>query len=102
MAARRRRNSDGPDYDEIVNSSVSAFRRLDRSAQVVVLLALLIAGVVAGVLYYRGQHGQRAGVPGPVSAPSTAAAGRAITRDLLLGNADGAGEDAVNRDNCLM
>ncbi len=91
--ARRARPSDGIDPQEVeaaIDASVTAFKRLDRRAQIAVLIVLLCAAVVAGVLYLRYQQ------PFQTSGQSVAVA----SDHLLLGNPSGA--NSADRDNFLM
>src|SRR5947209_6022243 len=95
MPTRRRQPFDDREIDPLINSGVRAFKRLDRQAQLGVIIVLLIAGVVAAIIYYRGQHQQAAG-PGPTSA------GAVESPNLIVGNPSGATADMGSPDNFLM
>lgn len=88
-----------------VRPLVAAFGRLDRQTQWVVAVVLAVAGVVAAVLYVRGQQQGRWGQPGPQPSPElrVPATGPAAAGDhLLLGNPSGATADPANRGNYLL
>jgi endonuclease G len=93
--ARRRQSFNERDLDPLVNSSVRAFKRLDRQAQLAVIVVLLIAGVIAAIIYYRNQHH---GATGPNQNPSAAIE----SPNMLLGNPSSATPDPTNADNYLM
>lgn len=86
---RRRPPSNGIDpreIEQIVDASVDTFQRLNRRAQLTVVVLLVALGVVAAVIYFRSQHGKSPGV--------------VATDNLLLGNPSGAG--TADRNNWLM
>jgi len=95
--------------DPLVRASVSAFRQLDRRAQVAVLIVLAIAGLIAAVVYYQRTHPRATGPTattqqpqgGPQAAP-TGGTTAALSPNLLLGNPSGATADPSNRSNYLM
>src|SRR5258706_8101949 len=93
MPKRRRQPFDN--RAPLLNSSVRAFKRLDRQAQLAVIAVILIAGVIAAILYYRQQH-QRAA--GPTQTPSAAL----DSPNLLLGNPSSATPDPGSPDNYLI
>jgi len=91
--ARRASQSDGIDPREVdaaIDASVTAFKRLDRRAQIVVVIFLVCAGFIGAVLYFRYEQ----------SLQSTAPAGAVGNANLLLGNPSGA--NAGDRNNYLM
>jgi endonuclease G len=97
MAGRRNRRGAG-DYDPLINSALGAYRRLDQRAQVIVLIVLLVAGALAaGIVYYQQRHAAQTGPQGPV-----AAAGPALSPQMLLGNPSEARADGSDRANFLM
>jgi endonuclease G len=104
MSARRRWNSDGPDYDQIVNVSARALRRLDPRSQVlVVVLLIAAAGMAAAVMYHRARPQPSAA--NTTAQPSASAPSAVAIRspNLLLGNPSAATSDpAGNRNNYLM
>jgi hypothetical protein len=99
--ARRRNRPD--DFDPIVNSAMSAYRRLDPKSQRIVLIVVLIAGLIAAGFYFYQQH--HAPVPqtqGPSTSTTTTATGAPASAQMLLGNPSGATTDPGNRANYLM
>src|SRR5258707_53869 len=87
--ARRRQPFTQADY-QLINSSVNAFGRLDRPAQLAVILVLLVGGVIASAIYFHTQHPRQ--LPAvPIDSPH-----------LLLGNPSGATPDPANENNYLM
>jgi endonuclease G len=98
--ARRRNRPD--DFDPIVNSAMSAYRRLDPKSQRVVLIVVLIAGLIAAGFYFYQQH--HTPVPqtqGP-STTTTTPTGAPASVQMLLGNPSGATTDPNTRANYLM
>ena len=55
----RRRNDSDPFNERDVESLLNAFTRLDRRAQVWVVIVVLVIGGIAAVLYYRSHSGSR-------------------------------------------
>jgi endonuclease G len=105
MPARRRWNSDGPDYDQIVNISARALRRLDPRSQVLVAVLLIsAAGVAAAVMCHRARPDRSTANAPPPPPPSASAQSAVAIRspNLLLGNPSGATSDPANRNNYLM
>jgi endonuclease G len=98
--AGRRRSSNGlgvRDYERIANASLNAFQKLDRRAQVFVVVLLLVGCAIGGLLYLRAQNAERerqAKLSVPVSADAAA--------NALLGNPSGATSDPGDRSNYLM
>jgi len=90
----RRYRKDAPDYDVLINSAAGAFGRLDPVVRGVFFL-LIIAGIVAAVLYFRSQRAGPSQVPGTV-------ANSPVSPHLLLGNPSSATSDAGGRANYLM
>jgi endonuclease G, mitochondrial len=80
-----RRYTAANDLEPLIDSSINAFLRLTRRAQIIVVVVLLIAGIIAAVVYLRSQHF------GPVA-----------TSNLLLGNPSGASQNPLERNNYLM
>ena len=90
--ARRRGPFDRPgpdDYADLANSSINAFLRLRRPAQLAIVALCIIVGIVGLVIYFHGQtwssRNQAAGNP-----------------NLLLGNPSRATDSPANFDNYLM
>src|SRR3954471_1754428 len=112
MERRRKRQGrpGDPNYDELIDASVNAFVRLDRRAQVAVLILALIVGLVAAAVYYQRHRPPVAtSTQGPATqtAPETAPgpppqASTTASVQLLLGNPSGATADPTNRDNFLL
>jgi endonuclease G len=102
--ARRRNRSD--DFDPIVNSAMSAYRRLDPKSQRIVLIVVLVAGLIAaGVYFYQQRHAPGPQTQGPsttTTTPTTGVAGAPASVQMLLGNPSGATTDPSNRANYLM
>jgi endonuclease G len=102
MSARRRWNSDGPDYDQIVNVSARALRRLDPRAQVLVVVLLIAAAAVAAAVMYHRARPDGATTNAPTAPSAGSAAAVAVSPNLLLGNPSSATSDPANRNNYLM
>src|SRR5690348_5776487 len=99
MAGRRRYSNglDTRDYERIADASINAFQKLDRRAQVAVIVLLVIGCAIGGFLYYRAQKAEQerqARLSVPVSMDAAA--------NALLGNPSGATTDPGDRSNYLM
>ncbi|MGE5611929.1 MAG: DNA/RNA non-specific endonuclease [Bacillota bacterium] len=95
--ARRRKTSYGPGQFDF-RPLIEAFQRLSPQARIAVLAVLLIIGIIAALVYQRGQPQQPVREPQVLTAPITST-GEA---NMLLGNPSGATAEVSNRDNYLM
>lgn len=107
MPARRNRSNAGnqPDLRDL-EAAANAFMRLDRRAQLAIAAVLLVAGVIAAVVYVRSQRQPPQAGPIPQNPPAGGPAGPSSASggvaNLLLGNPSDATADPANKANYLM
>src|SRR6185437_14985694 len=87
---RRRDGSDGlsqQDVEQLLNAAAAGFQRLSLRARIAVVIAIVLAGIVVAVVYFRS-------LPAYTQTADTA--------DLLLGNPSGASTNPADQNNFLM
>lgn len=85
---RRRNSYDSQDGAAGAQFVVNQFLRLDRQAQIVIVICLVVGALIALLIYEHNLHQQQAAIAG--------------NPNLLLGNPSNATNDSSNRTNYLM
>ena len=101
--ARRRQNGFS---QRNISQAIRTFQKLDRRAQLVVLVLLAVVLIIAFVVASLRRDNASAKKPGPDAATQSQPASTAVVLDfgnsLLLGNPSSASPDPAQRDNLLL